>query len=127
MAILLSHFKGDCDLLTNILYVFKLILSYCEWLKLENFWKQLDTTTFERAQKAVETIANQIIQLMPRNTGNGWNIPKLHELLHVIENIFLFGASRNVHTGPQEHNHILNTKKTSKEVQQKTNIRLSTW
>lgn len=30
----------------------------------------------------------------------------MHEQEHVAKNIALFGAHRNVHTGPQEHNHI---------------------
>ena len=35
----------------------------------------------------------------------------------MAENIKLFGAHQNVHTGPQEHNHIENTKNPSKLVQ----------
>ena len=42
---------------------------------------------------------------------------KVHEQLHVVLNILLYGAHQNVHTGPQEHNHIQNTKKPSKQVQ----------
>ena len=42
---------------------------------------------------------------------------KIHEQLHVILNILFYGAHRNVHTGSQEHNHIQNTKKPSKQVQ----------
>ena len=109
----------DREKYIKVLYVSELILCYREWLKLGKFWKRSDITTFNNAQKAIETLANQIIKLMPRSTGNGWNIPKLHELIHAIENILLWGAARNVHTGPQEHNHILNTKKPSKQVQRK--------
>src|SRR5687767_7488227 len=118
--------KMDFEQYTWILYVSKLILSYQEWLKLEKFCKRSETTTFNNAQKAVETMANQIIKLMPRNTGNGWDIPKLHELLHIVMNIVLFGAACNVHTGPQEHNHIMNTKKNKQtSSMQKENIRLA--
>ena len=38
----------------------------------------------------------------------------MHEQEHVAENIALFGAHRNVHTGSQEHNHIENVKRPSK-------------
>jgi len=62
-------------------------------------------------------LLKEIITLIPRSTGNNWDIVKIHEQLHVAENILLFGAHRNVHTGPQEHNHIQNTKKPSKQVQ----------
>ena len=33
--------------------------------------------------------------------------------------ILLFGAHRNMHTGPQEHNHIENTKKPSERMQKR--------
>ena len=54
-----------------------------------------------------------IIELIPRMVGNNWHIAKIHEQLHVAENILLYGAHENVHTGQQEHNHIENTKKPS--------------
>ena len=56
---------------------------------------------------------------MPRSTGNNWEICKIHEQLHVAENIHYYGAHHNVHTGSQEHNHIANTKQPSKQVQRK--------
>lgn len=98
-----------------------MILCYHAWLKLESYWKQSDTETFDAAQKAIEKLLNQIIELMPRTSGNKWHVAKIHEQLHVAENINFFGAHWNVHTGPQEHNHIFNTKKPSKQVQRKKN------
>ena len=38
----------------------------------------------------------------------------MHEQLHVADNIMLYGAHRNVHTGPQEHNHIENVKRPAR-------------
>ncbi|HEY9301929.1 MAG TPA: hypothetical protein VIQ31_37300 [Phormidium sp.] len=65
---------------------------------------------------------NDIIKLIPRTTGNNWDISKIHEQLHVADNIEKYGAHENVHTGPQEHNHIELTKKPSKQVQRKKSI-----
>lgn len=76
-----------------------------------------DKNALLKAQHAIETLLKEIILLIPRSTGNNWEIVKIHEKLHVLENIELFGAHRNAHTGPQEHNHIQNTKKPSKQVQ----------
>ena len=56
---------------------------------------------------------------MPQSKGNQWLIPKIHEQLHVADNIKIYGAHQNVHTGLQEHNHIMNTKKPSKQAQRK--------
>ena len=71
------------------------------------------------AQQAIEKLLQSIIKLMPRSTGQVWEISKIHEQLHVAENIEYFGAHQNVHTGPQEHNHIANTKKPSRLVQRR--------
>ena len=56
---------------------------------------------------------------MPRTEGNEWAICKIHEQLHVAENIKYYCAHNIVHTGPQEHNQIKNTKLPSKQVQRK--------
>lgn len=58
-------------------------------------------------------MVNQLKQLFPRSTGSQWNIPKLHEQLHVAYNIHLWGSHKNIHTGPQEYSHIENMKKSS--------------
>ena len=97
----------------------ELILCYREWLKLDSFWKIDDDSTFHNLELAIENLLQDIITLMPRTKGNQWAICKIHEQLHVAENIRYYGAHNNVHTGPQEHNHIHNTKKTSKQVQRK--------
>jgi len=61
----------------------------------------------------------QLVHLLPRKTGCEWKIPKIHEQLHIAHNIHLFGAHQNIHTGPQEHNHIENTKNLVKRTQQR--------
>jgi len=43
---------------------------------------------------------------LAQRKGEGWNITKLHEQFHVPEDIHHHGNHHNVHTGPQEHNHI---------------------
>lgn len=107
------------DSFYKMLYIFELLLCYQEWLKQSVYWKQNDIATYHNVQKAIEKLLLDIIRLFPRTTGNKWAIAKIHEQLHVAENIQYFGAHNNVHTGPQEHNHIKNTKKTSKQVQRR--------
>jgi hypothetical protein len=54
---------------------------------------------------------------MPRLKGNSWQIPKMHEQLHVAHNILLFGSHKNIHTGPTKKNHIELSKKTPRRTQ----------
>ena len=96
-----------------------MMLCYRAWLKKKKYWKRDDQYAYLTAQEAIEKLLKSIIKLMPRSTGNNWDICKMHEQLHVAENIKFFGAHENVHTGPQEHNHIANTKKPSRTVQRR--------
>jgi len=102
-----------------MLYVLELMLCYWAWLKMDTYWALNDAEAFHDVQQAIEMLLREIIELIPRTTGNGWEIAKIHEQLHIAFNIILFGAHRNVHTGPTEHNHIEHTKKPSKQVQRK--------
>ena len=107
--------------ISDIILALESMLCYRAWLKLDSYWKYSDTGTFHDVQEAIATLLRQIIACVPRTTGNNWEIAKIHEQLHVAENILLFGAHRNVHTGPQEHNHIENTKRPSRQVQKGKN------
>ena len=106
----------------NITTVFELMLCYRAWLKRKTYWKRNDVTTFYNVQKAIEKMLDLIIKMVPRTDRQSWELAKIHEQLHVAENIQLYGAHENVHTGPQEHNHIENTKKPSKQVQRRKTI-----
>ena len=57
--------------------------------------------------------------MFPRLAGEAWKIPKFHEQLHIAFYIWLYGSHLNIHTGPQEHNHILNAKKPSQHTQKR--------
>ena len=57
--------------------------------------------------------------LWPRTEGQGWNIPKFHEQLHVPDDIFQNGSQASTHSGPVEHNHIHFVKCLSRRTQKK--------
>lgn len=118
-TIFLEEGKISDSQFVDILYVFEMMVCYRAWLKLDKYWKRDDIEAFMSAQQLIEKLLQSIIKLMPRSTGQSWYISKIHEQLHVAENIKYFGAHQNVHTGPQEHNHIENTKKPSKLVQRR--------
>ena len=45
-----------------------------------------------------------VVQLWPRERGQGWQTAKHHEQMHVPDDIEAYGAHHNYHTGPSEHN-----------------------
>ena len=90
----------------KMLYCFQQILCYWAWLKQDTFWDCMDTSACEAATRCIRIMMLQIQVLWPRKLGLEWNITKLHEQFHIPFDIFRHGAHSNVHTGPQEHNHI---------------------
>jgi hypothetical protein len=61
----------------------------------------------------------ELIRLWPRVRGQGWEKAKIHEQLHVPDDIERNGAPQGSHTGPTEHNHIRLVKRPAKGMQQR--------
>jgi hypothetical protein len=104
---------------TNMIEAFELLLCYWAWLKKEEYWDLNDNESLQCAKSSIFETIKQLKLLFPRSTGNQWKIPKLHEQLHVAYYIWLYGSHQNIHTGPQEHNHIANSKKPSQQTQKR--------
>jgi hypothetical protein len=64
----------------------------------------------------------ELIRLWPRVRGDGWEKAKIHEQLHVPDDIEQKGAPQGSHMGPTEHNHIRLVKRPAKGTQQRTNV-----
>ena len=109
---------GSAQKLNDMRQVFQMLLSYWVWLKRDTYWKRGDKTAKEAARKAIRVMLGQLIKLWPREEGNGWEIPKLHEQLHVPDDIERNGAPQGSHSGPTEHNHIRLVKRPAKCTQQ---------
>ena len=105
-----------------MIHAFEMILCYWAWLKKDEYWECNDMEALQEAKVSINTAIQGLKRLFPRSTGSQWNIPKFHEQLHMAYNIHLFGSHQNVHTGPQEHNHIENAKKPSKRTQQRKGV-----
>ena len=95
----------DIDLRSNFVEVFKMILCLWAWLKQDQFWKRGDKQYEAYAQDAIRTLIDKLNELMPRVDGQGWNITKVHELLHIIFDILEYGAHNNVNSDKCESSH----------------------
>ena len=105
------------DAYNDILYAFEQCLCYWAWLKKDYHWERNDIVAYEATKEAIAQMLRNLMTCVPRSTGRGWHIPKLHEQLHVADTILLFGSHKNVHTGPAEHNHIELSKKPAARTQ----------
>ena len=54
---------------------------------------------------AVAVMLNNLKKVAPRQDGNGWCIPKFHELMHLAEAVTWFGPPNVFCTSRPEHNH----------------------
>lgn len=111
----------DDDVSRDISYILEMLLCYWAWLKEDKYWSVNSAHQLECVMESVSTLLESLISCVPRMKGNGWNIPKVHEQLHVPAYIQMFGAHRNLHTGPTEHNHIELSKKTARRTQMRAN------
>ena len=120
--VLLNDAKLTTSQYFNMIEAFELLLSYWVWLKKEEFWDIFDTESMQNAKLAIFKMINCLKHLFPRSSGNEWKIPKIHEQMHVAYYIWLYGSHLNIHTGPQEHNHIANSKKPSQRTQKRKKL-----
>jgi hypothetical protein len=100
----------------RLVYCFQQMLCYWAWLKQDLFWVTTDEQACAEATRCIKVMMGQIQRLWPRQWGLKWLLTKLHEQFHVPRDIHRHGRHMNVHTGPQEHNHI-QIKKASKKTQ----------
>ena len=73
------------------------------------------------ATNAICQMLSKIIAIWPQSTGQGWNLAKFHEQLHVPDDNLQDGAPKgshfDFHSGPVEHKHIKMVKQPSKRTQ----------
>ncbi len=106
----------------EITYALEMLLCYWAWLKKDKYWQLDSVDQLEAVKDAVSTMLHELITCIPRFKGNGWNIPKIHEQLHVPFYIQMFGAHRNLHTGVTEHNHTTLSKEPAARTQMRANV-----
>ena len=112
----ITYLPGGSTAWQKMTYVFQQILCYWAWLKQDTFWMAHDTDACAQATAAIKIMMSQLQTLWPRDDGLEWNITKLHEQFHVPMDIHRHGNHKNVHSGPQEHNHI-DIKKAARKTQ----------
>ena len=54
------------------------------------------------ANKLVSHVLRKVQKIFQRSDGHGWNIPKMHGMMKMMEFIKLFGSGTNFYGGPGE-------------------------
>jgi hypothetical protein len=113
---------GSSQRVNEMRQVFQMLLSYWVWLKRDSYWKRGNNDAKESARTAICVMLRELIRLWPRVRGQGWEKAKIHEQLHVPDDIERNGAPHGSHRGPTEHNHIRLVKRPAKGTQQRAKV-----
>ena len=108
--------------LNDMRQVFQMLLTYWVWLKRDTYWKRFNRDAKEGARQAIQVMLVELMRLWPRTRGQGWELAKIHEQLHVPDDIERNGAPQGSNTGPTEHNHIRLVKRPAKGTQQRAEV-----
>ena len=100
---------------------FQRLLAYRSWLRKKAFWKIEDSEGPKKAKVAIKKCLQYLLDNFPRTQGQGWNIPKFHEQLHVPDDIKRNGPPSVTFSGVVEHQHV-----TSKRHATRTRKQLAT-
>ena len=121
-----KYLPGGNNTWEKMVYCFQQMLCYWAWLKQDHYWMAGDDAACEAATASIKIMARQLQVLWPRQEDLQWALTKLHEQFHVPFDIHRHGSHYNVHSGPQEHNHISIKAAAKKTQMQKNKIDLQT-
>jgi hypothetical protein len=96
--------------------LFETLLCMEQWIKLPSVRKADVTPTggpmSESSAKAALRIAvKKFVNTVNRSKGMGMKLTKVHSLLHVPDDVAMFGSGKNWDSGPSESNHKENVKR----------------
>jgi hypothetical protein len=85
---------------------FQKLLAYRAWLHKTEFWKVNDNEAKKRAKEAIKRCFKYLVTNFPRRQGQGWNLPKVHEQLHIPDDIERSGPPSVSFSGVVERQHV---------------------
>ena len=85
---------------------FQKLLAYREWLHRTSFWQRGDTVAKAKVKTQIAKDLTYVQKHWPRDAGQGWCLPKMHEQLHVPDDIERNGPPATTFTGVTEHHHV---------------------
>ena len=84
------------------------------WMHNENAKSKVTSAEIE-----VSRVMKEIKRVFPRNSGQGWNIPKFHGMIKMVPYMKLFGSAINFFSGAGESHHKHFMKAPGKQTQRR--------
>jgi hypothetical protein len=120
---------ANCSHLESFCHLFEMLLCMEAWLKqpvvekldvyppARSRAKHGESMSVSRAKYAMQVAINLFVDIVDRTEGSGMKLTKVHAMLHMPDDISIFGSAKNWDTGPCESDHIDHCKKTAKLTQ----------
>ena len=108
------------DRVKLFLKLFEKLLILEAWMSNTNgFWSLGNRSAYRRTAKSISQIVDFITENFDRKSSQGWNLSKMHELLHITKLIELFGSPANFESGGCERLHKDIAKKPGRRTQKR--------
>ena len=122
--------NGEGEPCLDFLELFKCLLTFNSWVRMDCFWESdFESTTGQakkaRALESVRRMMDKIRRHAPRLDkkgkilSNGWRIPKFHNLVHIVQQVSNFGPVMGIDVEAEESNHKEIVKQNAKTVQKR--------
>jgi len=110
----------DIPKITTYIQIFGRLLLLYGWMSTpHSYWELEDLREKRRASRAMTRLIDLITENCERKSSQGWNLSKIHELLHLTTLIELYGAPINYDAGPGERMHQDVAKKPGRAAQKR--------
>jgi len=100
-------------------------LAFYSWYKRGEPFPVNDDASTSAVKRCLSILLSTIKEFTPRNHGNGWKLQKIHEILHLPIDIYMFGSPQNYDNSPTEHGLIETAKRPADHVQKSTSLFIS--
>jgi hypothetical protein len=113
----IDDFENNCSH-DNFVMLMECLLSFWSWYKSEEKipW---NATSKDKLLFSIRKMIRLVRLVLPREDGNNWKIQKLHELMHIAEDVENFGSPKNFDCGILENRLIHVGKHNSKFTQKR--------
>jgi hypothetical protein len=98
--------KGHKTDLKRVLEALEALSCFDAWTRMDKYWKLSQQKKQSlQAKTSVAKMLTMIRDRLPRESGNGWNLPTFHNTMHIINDMCKYGKPKESNTEVGEKNH----------------------
>ena len=103
----------------DVLELMECLLCFDAWTRRSTYWAAYDNDTPNHVDESIRAMMQMVQERLPCDTGNGWNLPGFHSLLHLVNEIVAFGSPSNSSAERRECSHVAFAKRPGRRSQKR--------